>query len=131
MNRTAIIIIFTVVLVAGCASAGADRNGSAKSAVKPSVKAEASKPVFVKTQKQIDARKKGVARAQEDIRRGELRILICGERISGEKPQRDPETGLMEHNEEGDDIPYNEYFDEMDGYNEAMRGYVKTHGIGK
>lgn len=126
--KTAWIMIFSLAVTAGCTTAGGGKSGSAKSAVEPAAQAEPAVPVRAKTQKQIEAEKKGAARAQEDIRRGVFRIIICGERMPGEKPQRDPETGLMEYNEEGDDIPYNEYFDEMHGYNAVMREYVKTHG---
>ena len=123
MKRNMIIALLMSAFLAGCASS--DVREPAKA---PAAPAAESRPVPAKTQKQIDAEKKGAARAEADIRRGVFRIIICGERFPGEKPQRDAETGLMEYNEEGDDIPYNEYFDEMHGYNAVMREYVKTHG---
>jgi hypothetical protein len=119
MLKIAVIILSLFAFAAGCASAVP---GKKEPAARPAAKA-----VQPKTQKQIDAEEKGISRAQEDIRRGVFRILICGERIPGEKPQRDAETGYIEYNEEGDDIPYIEYFCEMESYNATMREFAKTH----
>lgn len=119
MRQLIVFMLMIFAALAGCASAVPEKN---EPAARP-----AAKEAPPKTQKQIDAEKKGILRAQEDIRRGVFHILICGERIPGEKPQRDAETGYIEYNEEGDDIPYIEYFCEMDGYNATMREYAKTH----
>lgn len=79
------------------------------------------------TVKQLsDAEKRGIARAEADIKRGDLKILYYGERLpEDDYPQFDKETGLRMVNEEWDDLPSNDYPEEVAAYNRTIRAYVK------
>ena len=73
-----------------------------------------------------DAEKRGIERAEADIKSGDLKILYYGERSPEDDYSRyDRETGLRMVNEEWDDLPYNDYPDEVKAYNKTIREHVK------
>lgn len=77
-----------------------------------------------------DAERRGIERAEADIKSGDLKILYYGERSpEDDYPHHDKETGLPRVNEEWDDLPYNEYPDEVKAYNKTIREYMKKHKL--
>ena len=76
-----------------------------------------------------DAERRGIERAQADIKSGDLKILYYGERSpADDNPRYDSETGLRMINEEWDDLPSNDYPEEVAAYNRTMRAYIKNRG---
>lgn len=79
--------------------------------------------------KMTAAEKRGTERALADIKNGNMKILIFGERNPDDnRRQYDEETGLPLVNEEWDDLPSNDYPEEVRAYNRTIREYMKQHG---
>ncbi len=76
-----------------------------------------------------DAERRGIERAEADIKNGDLKILYYGERCpADDNPRYDRETGLRMINEEWDDLPSNDYPEEVAAYNRTIRAYMKNKG---
>ncbi|HPS59577.1 MAG TPA: hypothetical protein PK514_15860 [Spirochaetota bacterium] len=77
-----------------------------------------------------EAERRGIERAEADIKSGNLKILYYGERSpEDDYPHYDKDTGLPMVNEEWGDLPYNEYPDEVKAYNKTIREYLKKQKI--
>lgn len=77
-----------------------------------------------------DAEKRGITRAEADIKSGDLKILYYGEKSPvDDYVKYDKETGLRMVNEEWDDLPSNDYPEEVAAYNRTIREYVKKQKL--
>lgn len=82
------------------------------------------------SEKLSDAEKRGITRAEADIKSGDLKILYYGEKSSEDDYTKyDKDTGLRMINEEWDDLPSNDYPEEVAAYNRTMRNYVKKQKL--